>query len=208
MNHARRVACLAAVIGVLSLFTPASPSTAAAGKKTEVDRVPTIQIGDSITVRTSAEIAAMKPDWVLDGRNGREVKFLPARYNIDLADVGGVQPNHWVFELGQNTTAGWSKADYQAVVDRVPNFVEVFFVTTYRDPGLFPKQAPIVQQYAQWMRQIADAQSNVFVIPWRDAVIDGQWQGQPAVLVDGSHPNNASQKTLANMIVHYVNLNG
>lgn len=194
------------VIGAVMIASTLMPnaSDAKTPKTKKDDREVLIQIGDSITHRIKRELHTAKPEWVIDGRNGRNVGLLRNVFDEKVEKFG--QPKNWVFELGQNVDPDddWTKADYEDVIDDIPSNVNVFFVTTYRDPKVFPDTAPTVQQYATWMRQLADERANVFVIPWRDAVIDGHWKGQPAVLVDGSHPDNRSQKTLANMIVFYV----
>jgi len=105
-------------------------------------------------------------------RRGRKVATLPERL---------------VLALGQNESEGWTRNDYRAAVNSVPDSTAVLMVDTYRDPAFFGEERAATQaRYSRWMARLAMTQPNVEVVAWRGAVLDGT-----VVLPDGSHPDEA-----------------
>ena len=174
---ALRLAAGMALIAGLTL----TPTTAdAAHHKTTW--VNTIVIGDSITVQGTPYLLAQKPTWIVDGANGRDVGVLKHRIRVDVAEHG--TPHRLIIALGQNITADWTKADYEAATELVPASTEIYFISTYRDPVAFGQEAADTEAtYTGWMREIAAERPHTHMIPWRARVIAGKVQ-----LVDGSHP--------------------
>ena len=192
MRAARHVsASLVATIVLLAGVASAAPVQAAS-------RPDAIIIGDSLTYRGTPDLLARQPSWVVDAMRGRRVGALPRRIKVDVAAHG--IPRNLVLALGQNPTAGWTRADYAAATRLVPSRTQVFFVTTYRDPAVFGQPAADQQKtYSRWMRSIAAHRANVHVLDWRRLVLDGS-----AVLVDGSHPDEPSRQVWADLIVDGV----
>lgn len=134
-------------------------------------RTDTWVIGDSITVRGNLPwLNRIEPSWNVDGVGGRLVDELPSRINFMIRRLGF--PRNIVIALGSNPSEGWSKADYQRIVDRIPDNRNVFFVTAYR--GEIWGGSEMVTKYSRWMKRIARAEPNVHIIDWRRRVLRGE----------------------------------
>ena len=179
------------VLGTLLALLAGVTFAASAGAATRPDA---IVIGDSLTYYGKPNLAASRPEWIIDGVRGRPVSALPSRIRANVRAHG--VPRHLVLALGQNASEGWTRADYRHAARMVPQRTQVYFVTTYRDPAVFGQDAADQQEtYSRWMRNIAAHLANVHVLDWRQLVLDGT-----AVLEDGSHADEASRQVWADLI--------
>lgn len=165
-----------------------------------------ILIGDSIGGGTRDMFLDVRPLWEVDAVPGRLVTTLPARVDNRL-ETGA--PRRVIIELGTNTVAGWTKADYEAEVDKFPKSIQILMVTPYvrsnnLDPDL-PRGSLAdtrTYYYAKWMNEIANdsGHPNVCTVPWRATVINN-----PNLLNDdGVHPNWAGKQKFVSLLDTYI----
>lgn len=142
----------------------------------------TLVVGDSLTVRSSGELAALRPGWTIDGERGRNVVRLPELVADHVKRDG--TPEHLVIALGTNWKRSWSKADYAAVLDGLPAETSVLFVSTYRHPKVWGRDvAARLRTYNRWMRELAADRERTGVVRWAREV-----QRRPRLLLpDGVH---------------------
>jgi hypothetical protein len=142
----------------------------------------TLVIGDSLTERGADKLAALHPDWTIDGVGGRSIWSLQPVLRNHIAAEG--MPSTLVIALGTNDGAGtWTKADFYRVLTFVAPTTRVVFVTTYRDPVIYGEAETLrTGRVSTWMRAIAADRPHTSVAYWRGEVI-----ADPTLLVDGVH---------------------
>lgn len=154
------------------------PTSAEAGKRNSMSeaRTNTIMIGDSLTYWGRPDLKSFRPDWIIDGVGGRLVGELPERVDHHLEENG--IPNNLIIALGTNNTASWTKQDYVDQTEKVPSWVRVYFVTTYKDinggDNVTPEQVARQTELSGWMQEIANERDRTYIIPWRNHVIQGK----------------------------------
>jgi hypothetical protein len=159
----------------------------------------TFMIGDSITHRGTDDLTALRPNWQIDGKTGRDVDCLVQFIQERLKD-GYI--SRTVIALGTNAMEGWKQAQYQEVVDAIPASSTIIFVNTYRDPDLWPATNPFrtrasVQYfYSVYMANIAAGdRPGVCVANWRS------WAANhPEHLTDGTHPDSVGEAQWASIV--------
>ena len=153
-------------------------------------------LGDSISVFTATELAARRPQWTVNAVRGRPVSTLPLLVeNLRAVDR---RPFRVVVELGSNQSSGWTKADYQAAIARLPVSTKVLLVTPYKAPGgrWGRNGVRAAARYARWMQQIARKRPRTCVVPWRaTARAHRDW------LRDGLHPTEEHYEDWVHLIV-------
>src|SRR5690349_3982347 len=85
-------------------------------------------IGDSITKHGEPYLHHSRPNWYIDAQRGRKVSKLPGRVDV-LASKFNSFPENVILALGTNETSSWRKSDYESVVKKFPEDVNVYFVT-------------------------------------------------------------------------------
>lgn len=159
----------------------------------------TLLLGDSIAHQSRSELAELRPHWIVDAADGRNVdRLLPLLE--DWIDRKGQAPDQLVVELGTNWSRTWKGADYRTVERLVPD-AEVVYVTPYRAlTARHPRsdaRTPFVRtgESATWMRRLAADRPGVCVAEWRDLVAS-----KPALLRDGVHPTVPARRTWAELV--------
>jgi hypothetical protein len=158
----------------------------------------TLLLGDSIAHQSRSELKELRPHWIVDAVDGRNVdRLLPLLQ--DWIDRKGQAPDQLVVELGTNWSRTWDGADYRKVERLVPD-AEVVYVTPYRAlTARHPRsdaRYPFARtgESATWMRRLAE-RSGVCVAEWRDLV-----EAHPALLRDGVHPTVPARRTWARLV--------
>lgn len=155
-------------------------------------RPTTFMVGDSITYRAWAgPLKTKAPSWEVTAIGGRKVSTLPFYVSDRLANPSRVKVA--VIALGTNPATGWTKADYQAQVDRFPSTTRVVFVTPYRGPKW--AGASTVGTYAKWMNEIDAARPNVCMARWRAWAV-----AHPRAISDGIHPTGTAQQVWVKLV--------
>jgi hypothetical protein len=142
----------------------------------------TLVIGDSLTWRGADKLAALHPDWTIDGVRGRSIWSLQPVLRDHIAAEG--MPSTLVIALGTNDGDGtWTRADFYRVLTYVAPSTRVVFVTTYRDPVIYgAAETQRTGRVSSWMRAIAVDRPATSVAYWRGEVI-----ADPSLLIDGVH---------------------
>ncbi len=150
----------------------------------------TFWVGDSISVLAyHYGLHKLRPRYEVSAIPGRDVSNLP--YYLDDRLKNSSKLTTVVIALGTNASYGWTYTSLLAAVHRIPKRVRVVFVSTYRDPTVFPRsastyrtQASIQRAYSAWMTKIAAVRAHACVAPWRHYA-----SRHRSVLHDGVHPN-------------------
>jgi hypothetical protein len=152
-------------------------------------------LGDSIGAYARAAVEERRPGWVVNAVHGRPVSELPLLVkNLRKVDK---RPARVVIELGSNQVAGWSKADYEEAIRRLPASTRVLLVTPFKASWRWGRTAArTTAAYARWMNQIAARRPHTCVVPWRRAA-----RSHPGWLRDGLHPKRAYFEKWADILV-------
>ena len=142
-------------------------------------------VGDSITVGARHLLPAM---WEVNAKSGRRVDCLQGLLRHRKATS---TPDVVIIALGTNTVLKWKLADYRRAVDLFPRSTRVVMVTPYRRNG-----ATVTKRYAGWMRALAK-RPNVVLADWRSYALK-----HPALLRDGTHPNEAGHRQWARIVTN------
>ena len=140
----------------------------------------TLVIGDSLTYRGQDNLFTLRPDWLIDGVPQRRISTLPDILRDAIAAEG--VPETLVIALGTNSNDLWTKQSFLDVLALLPPSTSVIFVTTYRDPNLYPLAADRMRRLSVWMKQIKAERPRTDVADWRAAAIHYPW-----LLEDGVH---------------------
>ena len=189
------VSIFASLVMALAMMSPASgtPATAAYNEvvnsqgcqpNAQYSGQDTYIIGDSITYRGSnPHLKDIRPNWCYDAIGGSPVNSLPSRVQ-EMATTVGYSRNI-ILAMGTNPSDNWNKQNYINVVDSIPTTSNVILVTCYRGYKAGGERwggAEQVDQYSEWMNEIASTRPNVTVLKWKWHVLRGA-----VVLSDGIH---------------------
>lgn len=200
---------------LLAALVVARPDTATAATSY------TLVLGDSVAHQTKAALHSVRPDWVIDTDDARQVHALGTLIDRYIASRGA--PRRIVVALGTNgscPTAGWSPDKYGMVRQKLPR-TTIVFVTPYRDPVKYAARSPFnphcdtsayegTGAFADKMRELA-MESGTCVADWR-AYLDASvkryrvdqadptkkrkmWMASP--LRDGVHPTGPREVGVA-----------
>lgn len=176
-----RVAALVLIAALLSIPAQAQ---AAVPDRTPSTPFRVLVVGDSMTFRAQEELRNGKPDWEwhIDAVKGSNVTTLHDRIKA-WRNANG-QPDLLIIALGTNGDPNWTKQDYVEATWLVYKTVPIVFQTVYRSAADWGQAAhDRMQQYSQWMNQIATDRPNSSAGQWRARVVE-----TPAyVRVDGVH---------------------
>jgi hypothetical protein len=153
-------------------------------------RPPIFMVGDSILAGVYLNnLQRTLPKAEVSAVSGRDVGNLPYYINDRLNTARERRSLRTVvIALGSNATQSWTYEALRGVVNRIPARVMVVFVSTYRDPRLFPDSAGFrgaassQVRYNGWMSAIAGWRKRTYVMPWRTMA------QRPNYLYDGVHP--------------------
>jgi hypothetical protein len=163
-----------AILGAVALASYVPPADAARSTQTLV-------IGDSLTYRATDQLAALHPDWMIDGVPGRGLTALIPVLKKHLAADGA--PETLVIALGTNSLPGNNGDVYADAVALVPASTRVVFVTLYRDPVIYGAEtADRMRALSHVMSEVAADRPGSVVAWWRSLVVQ-----HPELLVDGVH---------------------
>lgn len=179
---------------VLGTVAAASLAVVAPGAQTSAEAASapyTLMIGDSITRQGREELQALRPDWIIDGVDERNVDRLMPRLRRWI-EVKGRKPAQLVVALGTNTSTTWEGEDYRRVRRLLPR-ARIEFVTPYRSTSTWGLRR--TGEYADWMRRIARNNAGVCVAEWRRLA-----ESDPTLLRDGVHPTAAARPTWADLV--------
>lgn len=153
-----------------------------------------LMVGDSLTRRGSDELARLRPDWLLDGASGRNLRDLGSRLRRFETEHG--TPTGLVIALGTNPARGYDETDLLTLVDQLSPATPVMVVTPYRRPRLnLPAQVRKVDRAAEQLRQLAATRPATCVADWR-----GVARADPDVLVDGTHQTRPEERRWARLV--------
>lgn len=170
-------------------------------------RPSTWMIGDSITAGGERYLRARGVRWEISAVPGRNVGTLPYRLLERQSNYRPVRVA--IIALGTNATAGWTKENYRQAVAELPADAKKIFVTTYRDPRLWPstkdyrRRAIIGAHYSRWMRELDREMANVCVADWR-AYVEARYRVRTQLLRDGVHPTALGNVRWAALITNTV----
>ena len=161
-------------------------------------------IGDSLTVRARAQLAALQPTMTFDAASGSHINTMPARIKSRLATR---DPRLMVLAMGTNPPMPgrrpWTKNDFYATVRHIPRGVKIVFVTPYRDPETYSatrdsrNRAAVLANYSNWMRLVARKhRGRICVADWARTV-----PAHPEVLSpDGTHQSEPGRAVWADLV--------
>ncbi|RLV50459.1 hypothetical protein D9V37_00215 [Nocardioides mangrovicus] len=194
-----------------AVLVPAAPAALAAPRAVSAplslsgtadpDPGPDLLIGDSIAHRVAGRFVKRHPGFIVDAVPGRRVVSLPPRLSKDIAAYG--VPKRLVIEMGTNTAASWTKADFEAVIDSLPSTTRIVMVTPYVRPNRLSSKLPRGAQaaartrlYAQWEYEMAVEFPNVCIDPWRATV-----ERRPGLLTAaGVHPDDRGKRVFLRLL--------
>lgn len=189
----RRLAALVPALLVLNLACPAEAGTI--NGETTGKYGYTLVLGESVAVTAMWRLHELRPSWVIDALNGRNVGA-----TLDLIKYWtkkkGRTPRQIVVALGTNTHPDWRPWHYRKIRPLLPN-TKIVFVTPIRTAAnYFGAEGEYwTARNAAGMEEAAATQRAVCIADWRAAV-----EEDPEMVFDGTHPVKPARAVWAHLV--------